>query len=96
MKKTLYAILSILMLFFCTTGFAKIPIFPDQVVLSDGAIFLNVEGELLQIAGIVEEEGNLYAIPKPNAWRCNNCHWYNFYGISTCIRCGESREDTGS
>lgn len=69
----------------------KIPISIQHVVLCADGIFLDVNGELCRIAGIVEERDGYYAIPTPNIWYCQNCGRHNMQGTKTCGRCGAGR-----
>ena len=69
----------------------KIPISIHDVVLSADGIFLDINGDLYKIAGIIEESEGYYAIPAPNLWYCQNCKRHNFHGTKTCGRCGAPR-----
>lgn len=69
----------------------KIPASLQHIVLCEDVIFLDVDGELVRIAGIVEEHDGYYAIPTPNLWYCQNCKRHNFHGTKTCGRCGAPR-----
>ncbi|MCB1181701.1 MAG: hypothetical protein KDK55_06770 [Chlamydiia bacterium] len=73
----------------------KIPVSLQQVILDETGIFLEVNGELYRISGVVEEGGQFFAIPSPNAWYCTNCKHHVPYPMKTCPWCKSPRPSNG-
>lgn len=100
MRQTCYILIALLgFIFISDKAFSatilveseKIPVSIQHVVVCAEGIFLDVEGELCRIAGIVEGHDGYYAIPTPSAWYCPNCRHHNPYGTKKCYKCKEPR-----
>lgn len=99
MTRKIYNLLLLLTLFSFNTGFAqtfvinaeKIPTTYEQVIVTLDGIFLNLEDQLVEVSGVIEEDGFLYGIKDLEAWYCDFCKKYTPYPKKRCIWCGRER-----